>query len=71
MNHRPVYTRSYAALEEIPIVCTVRETALILRMSEDWIKKKLQSGAIRGKKVGKEWRICKSDILEYLGIENA
>ena len=46
------------------------EVAQYLRVSTVFTCRLLRQGKIRGKKVGKEWRVKQSDLLEYLNQDN-
>lgn len=45
-------------------VLTLKETAALLRVSEPTVRKKLLSGEIPGRQVGRQWRV-RSDALDY------
>lgn len=45
---------------------TIKEAAEYLRISEVTLKRHLYSGKLKGLKAGRQWRIRKSDIEEYL-----
>lgn len=49
-------------VEATPIYYTLKETAEILRVSERTIHNYLKSGKLKGKKVGKSYRIKLEDI---------
>jgi excisionase family DNA binding protein len=42
------------------------EIAEYLRISTVFARRLLRQGKLKGKKVGKEWRVKKSDLQEYL-----
>lgn len=65
---KPVWTKVYTSLDELPAVCLVGEVACVLRMSENWVREKLSDGTIPGFKVGDEWRVSKGSLLQYMGI---
>ena len=64
---RPVWTKVYTSLDDLPAVCLVGEVACVLRMSENWVREKLTDGTIPGFKVGDEWRVPKENLLQYMG----
>jgi excisionase family DNA binding protein len=45
---------------------TAAELAEILKMHPQVITRKLQSGAIAGYKLGKDWRISEAQLLDFL-----
>ncbi len=48
---------------------TTREVAQMLKLDETTILKWLRAGKLRGKKLGKQWRISKDDFKEFTAIE--
>lgn len=66
---RPVWTKVYTSLDDLPAVCLVGEVACVLRMSENWVREKLTDGTILGFKVGDEWRVPKENLLQYMGVK--
>ncbi len=64
---RPVWTKVYTSLDDLPAVCLVGEVACVLRMSENWVREKLTDGTILGFKAGDEWRVPKENLLQYMG----
>jgi len=45
---------------------TTAEVAEILKMNAQVIARKLQSGELTGYKIGKDWRVKREDLLEWL-----
>ena len=45
---------------------TAKEAAEYLRIAEITLKRHLYSGKLKGYKAGRQWRIRKEDIEEYL-----
>ena len=45
---------------------TAAEVADVLRLNHQVVQRKLQSGEIPGYRIGKEWRVEKSQLLEWL-----
>lgn len=54
--------KTYLSWDEVPILVNIKEAAVILGCSEITVKRKLESGAIKGCKEICGWRISK----EYL-----
>lgn len=67
-SRRPIWTKTYTTVDEIPLVCTAQEAAVVLKMSEQWVKHNLQSGNLKGFKAGTSWRINKEDLLHFMGM---
>lgn len=49
---------------------TVDEAALEMGVSKQTVREKLIIGDIKGNKVGREWRILKSEVNRILGISD-
>jgi len=47
-------------------VLTIREVASILRVSEETVGRELRRHRLKGIKVGKEWRITRKNLSDYL-----
>ena len=47
-------------------VMTLEEAASFLRVSETTVYQLVRSGELRARKVGREWRILKSQLVEFL-----
>jgi excisionase family DNA binding protein len=49
-----------------PKFYTTNEIAELLKMNVQVIARKLQCGEITGYKIGKDWRVKDSDLMEWL-----
>ncbi|OUN18627.1 MULTISPECIES: helix-turn-helix domain-containing protein [unclassified Flavonifractor] len=49
-------------------VLTVKEAAALLKTSRQQIRRMIQNGELPAVKVGREWRISKNALLDYLGF---
>ena len=47
---------------------TVKEAAQLLKTTGQQIRKMIQSGELPAVKVGREWRISRNALLDYLGF---
>ena len=56
-------------LESLPDVVTVKELAEILKVSDQKIKRELKSGALKGFKVVRDWRISKDEVLKWVNAK--
>lgn len=54
------------SLEALSDVITVKQLAGVLQVSETTIKRALKSGALKGFKVGSDWRIAKDNVYIWL-----
>ncbi len=57
--------------EEVPVVINLPFVAIILKANPEVVRRYLASGKLKGFKVGKEWRVNKSDLMEFVGVEEA
>lgn len=54
------------AFENLPNIATVKQLADFLQTSDQTISRLLKSGELKGFKVGREWRISKEAVLQWL-----
>jgi excisionase family DNA binding protein len=50
-------------------VMTLEEAAAFLKVSETTVYQLVRSGELKARKVGREWRILKSQLVEFLKLE--
>ena len=50
-------------------VMTLEEAATFLKVSETTVYQLVRSGELKARKVGREWRILKSQLVEFLKLE--
>ena len=50
-------------------VMTLEEAAEFLKVSETTVYQLVRSGELKARKVGREWRILKSQLVEFLKLE--
>ena len=53
---------------DVPVLLTVAETARIADVHYNTIQNLVKSGKLKAKKIGREWRISKKDLMGYLGL---
>ena len=49
-------------------ILTVKEGAALLKTSRQQIRRMIQNGELPAVKVGREWRISRNALLDYLGF---
>ena len=49
-------------------ILTVKEAAALLKTSRQQIRRMIQNGELPAVKVGREWRISRNTLLDYLGF---
>lgn len=62
-------TEAFSTWDEVPVVINVPYVAMILKTSQDVVRKHLAAGELRGFKVGREWRINKEELQRFTGYE--
>ena len=56
---------------QVPVVINLPFVAVILKANPEVVRRYLASGKLKGFKVGKEWRINKSDLMDFVGVKEA
>ncbi len=51
-------------------VLTLEEVAELLRVHTQTAKKLLETGELRGRKVGRQWRVTRAEVERYLAGED-
>ena len=49
-------------------ILTVKEAAALLKTSRQQTRRMIQNGELPAVKVGREWRISRNALLDYLGF---
>lgn len=57
--------------DQVPVVINLPFVAVILKANPEVVRRYLASGKLKGFKVGKEWRINKSDLMAFVGVKEA
>jgi excisionase family DNA binding protein len=47
-------------------VLTIDEAAIFLKMASKTVRKMLKEGTLPGRQVGRQWRITKRSLLDYI-----
>ncbi len=50
----------------MPEILTLEETAKMLRMNPVTVRGYLRDGKLRGRKIGKAWRVLESDVIAFI-----
>jgi excisionase family DNA binding protein len=54
--------------EDIPILVDPAYLCMVLGLNYETIRRKLSRGEIKGKKIGRAWRIRRDDLREYIEL---
>lgn len=57
-----IYKRCYVSWDSVPVMLSLSEASVLLRMPEDTVRKHLESGALPGIKIGRQWRLEKTKL---------
>ena len=55
--------------EQVPIIVDLPYVAVILAANPEVVRRYLASGKLKGFKIGREWRINKADLMEFVGVK--
>lgn len=54
----------------LPLVLTVEQAGELLQLPADTIRRLLSAGRLPGRKVGREWRLSKQALIDYVSGED-
>lgn len=57
-----VYKRCYVSWDTVPVMLSLSEASVLLRMPEDTVRKHLEAGVLPGIKIGRQWRLEKTKL---------
>lgn len=58
----------YHSVEDLPLLITVPELAQVLRVGKNKAYELVNSGAIKGIKIGTQIKVPKRSVVEFMGI---
>ena len=61
--------RNKAKLEDYGDILTFEDLCLLLNIKRTYAYSLLQSGAIKSFKIGRQWRIMKSELITYINSQ--
>ena len=64
----PIWNERYTSWNELPVLLSIDETALLMRIGRDSVSKMCQEGTIPAMRFGKQWRIDKIKLQEMFNI---
>ena len=62
MAHEAIYTKQFKTWDSVPAIITLNDASILLQIPEDTLRRHLESGAIPGTKIGRQWRLDKEKI---------
>lgn len=62
---KPRYTKKYTNWDEVPLFLSVEDVCILWELSDKTILNMLNSGSLKGFKVGDRWRIPKESVQNY------
>lgn len=54
---------------EVPVLVDIPYVAVLFGIHPHTVERKLRAGELKGIKIGREWRITKQALLEYIGLD--
>lgn len=64
-----VYKRCYVSWDSVPVMLSLSEASVLLRMPEDTVRKHLESGALPGIKIGRQCTSLKHTTKSRIRFE--
>lgn len=62
-EHSGEEQRPYACDSGLPVPCSIKEASRILNLSEKTMRRLCRDGEVGARKVGREWRIPRKEVL--------
>ncbi len=63
---KPAWTYSFTDWDQVPIFLTIRETCVLLRWSDETVRKRLKDGTLRGITVSNAFLVEKQSIIDLI-----
>lgn len=63
---KPVWTRTFINWDQIPVLMTVQEACILLRMSDQTVRNWIKNGTLRGITVGASIRVEKQSVIDLI-----
>lgn len=54
---------------EVPVILDIPYVSVLLGVNPETVRRTLFRGDLKGTKVGREWRINKADVMEFVGAK--
>lgn len=65
------YSKTYVNWEQVPLVLSVSEVCILLRVSDRTVRNYLTAGELKGKQTDGKWFITKDNLLKFLNGDAA
>lgn len=62
-------SKNFTNWEQLPLILDVPQVACLLRLHPNTVTKLCRKGELKGRKIGKEWRINKSSVIDFMSIQ--
>jgi excisionase family DNA binding protein len=66
MIYRDMQGRCNMGLDKLPNISTVKQLAEFLQVTELTVRRAINAGELKAFKVGREWRIERKAVMEWL-----
>lgn len=57
-------------IENLPDVVTLQQVAVFFQVDPQTIRRAIKSGKLKAFKLGKDWRIYREDVKDYIESQN-
>lgn len=61
----------FTDFDQVPVVLSAEEVGIVLNVCKNTVYELIRTGSLKGKRVGQQIRVLKSDLLDYMGAEAA
>lgn len=58
---------TFYSWNDVPVIINLPYAAVILKANPEVVRRHLSDGTLKDFKIGREWRINKSDLMEFAG----
>lgn len=64
-------TKQFTSWEQLPIILDAPQVACLLCLHPNTVTRLCRNGKLTGQKIGREWRINKSSVMQFMNYEEA
>lgn len=62
-------TKQFTSWNQLPIILDVPQVACLLCLHPNTVTRLCRNGKLTGQKIGREWRINKSSVMQFMNYE--
>ena len=64
-------TKHFTSWDQLPIVLDVPQVACLLCLHPNTVTRLCRAGKLTGRKIGREWRVNKSSVMDFMNYKEA